>query len=243
MTNKKFPQIIIYLALIFGWGSLLLFGIFLYVGSFSLWNAGLTETKLLAVDAGLSLLFFIQHSAMLRKSFRRQASLFIPKHYYAAFYAIVSGIALFIPMILWQKSAISVMEATGYFRWLFRILFVLSITGFIWGIRALGAFDPFGIKSIVNHLKNREPKIMPLAIRGPYRFVRHPLYFFMLLMIWSCPDLTADRLLFNVLWTLWVIVGTLLEERDLVHEFGEAYQNYQKKIPMLLPLKIFSRHS
>ena len=34
-----------------------------------------------------------------------------------------------------------------------------------------------------------------MVVRGPYRWVRHPLYLTTLLMIWSYPDLTADRLL------------------------------------------------
>jgi hypothetical protein len=35
-------------------------------------------------------------------------------------------------------------------------------------------------------------------------------------MIWSSPDISADRLLFNLLWTVWIFVGTLLEEMDLI---------------------------
>jgi len=80
-----------------------------------------------------------------------------------------------------------------------------------------------------------------LAIRGPYRFMRHPLYFFSLLMIWSCPDVGADRLLFNGLWTLWIIIGTILEERDLVREFGASYRQYQRTTPMLIPWKFVGR--
>ena len=78
---------------------------------------------------------------------------------------------------------------------------------------------------------------MPLTVRGPYRWVRHPLYAFILLLIWACPDLAADRLLFNVLWTSWVVVGTVLEERDLAAEFGEDYLRYQRRVPMLVPWK------
>jgi methanethiol S-methyltransferase len=46
---------------------------------------------------------------------------------------------------------------------------------------------------------------------------------------------TADRLLFNVLWTGWIWIGAILEERDLVREFGDVYQRYQKAVPMLVP--------
>lgn len=76
---------------------------------------------------------------------------------------------------------------------------------------------------------------MLFVVRGLYRWVRHPLYLFMILMIWSCPDLTSDRLLFNGLWTVWIVIGSILEERDLVSEFGNAYREYQRKVPMLIP--------
>jgi protein-S-isoprenylcysteine O-methyltransferase Ste14 len=79
---------------------------------------------------------------------------------------------------------------------------------------------------------------MPFTVRGPYRWVRHPLYFFCLLMIWSCPDLSLDRLLHNVLWTAWIVVGSVLEERDLVASFGEEYSNYKREVPMLIPWRI-----
>ena len=57
----------------------------------------------------------------------------------------------------------------------------------------------------------------------------------MLVLIWSFPDVSLDRLLFNVLWTLWIVLGTYLEEKDLVAEFGEQYRQYQKTVPMLFP--------
>jgi protein-S-isoprenylcysteine O-methyltransferase Ste14 len=56
-----------------------------------------------------------------------------------------------------------------------------------------------------------------------------------LVLIWASPELTADRLLFNVLWTAWIVVGTILEETDLVADFGDVYRDYQRKVPMLIP--------
>jgi hypothetical protein len=56
-----------------------------------------------------------------------------------------------------------------------------------------------------------------------------------ILLIWSCPDVTADRLLFNVLWTLWIYVGATLEDEDMKEDFGDAYREYRKSVPMLVP--------
>jgi len=72
-------------------------------------------------------------------------------------------------------------------------------------------------------------------VRGPYRWVWHPLYLCVLVLIWASLELTADRLLFNVLWTAWMVVGAILEERDLLADFGEVYRDYQRKVPMLIP--------
>jgi methanethiol S-methyltransferase len=233
---------IAYSAIMLGSGSLILFAVFLYSGSFSFFNFGMSEPEILLFDAGLCLVFFIQHSAMLRQWFRKRALERMPIHYYGAVYAIASGLALLILLFFWQKSSSTVMSASGVYRWLFRFLFLISIAGFIWATRALGTFDPFGVQTIFYHVRNKQPKTLPLTIRGPYKLVRHPLYFFSFLMIWSFPDLSADRLMFNFLWTGWIIIGTMLEERDLVREFGAKYQNYQIKIPMLVPFKIFKKH-
>ncbi len=79
---------------------------------------------------------------------------------------------------------------------------------------------------------------MSFVVKGPYRWVRHPLYLFMILMIWACPDLTADRLLFNGLWTVWIVIGSILEERDLMLEFGDVYREYQQRVPMFIPRRL-----
>ena len=64
----------------------------------------------------------------------------------------------------------------------------------------------------------------------------------MLLLIWSTPRLSTDQLLFNVLWTAWIVVGAKLEERDLVADFGDTYRRYQRAVPMLVPSLRTLRH-
>jgi protein-S-isoprenylcysteine O-methyltransferase Ste14 len=142
-------------------------------------------------------------------------------------------------VVFWQISTYSIASPQGILRWLLHAIYFLSIAGLLWGVLALRSFDTFGIYPILRYLRcKEEPPPLPLVICGPYRWVRHPLYLFCLLSIWSCPNLTADRLLFNILWTLWIIVGTILEERDLVDSFGEDYREYQRKVPMLIPFSI-----
>jgi protein-S-isoprenylcysteine O-methyltransferase Ste14 len=212
--------------------------VFLFHGSLNLVNLGLGEIAGLGLNAFLSLAFFIQHSIMLRRSFRRWLAKFIRAEYHGALFTIASGVILLILVVFWQKSAHVLATPHGIVRWLMRVVFILAILGFYWGFRALGSFDAFGLDPILNNLRGKAPPPMPFIVRGPYRWVRHPLYFFSLLLIWSGPDLSLDRLLYNVLWSTWIIVGSVLEERDLVAAFGESYRDYQSKVPMLIPWRI-----
>jgi len=237
MTKRYTAYITIYSAIFLGWSSLAVFAVFLFFGALPVVNLGMNDTTTILFDTALSFLFFIQHSILVRKSFRRRTTRFIPEEYYKAFYAITSGMVLLTIIVLWQKTAYSLPVMEGFMRWPFRLLFMISIAGFIWGKRSLTHFDSFGIRSLKNHLRGREPRQTPFTARGAYRWVRHPLYLFALLMIWSSPDLTADRLLFNLLWTLWIATGAVFEERDLVDEFGDEYREYQQKVPMLIPVK------
>jgi len=237
-TSKFACYVMLILTYLVGAISMLVWMVFLFHGSLNLVNLGLGEIAGLGLNAFLSLAFFIQHSVMLRRSFRRWLAKFIRAEYHGALFTIASGAALLILVVFWQKSAYVLATPQGIIRWLMRAVFILAILGFYWGFWALDSFDAFGLSPILNNLRGKDPPPMPFIVRGPYRWVRHPLYFFSLLLIWSCPDLSLDRLLYNVLWTTWIIVGSVFEERDLVADFGEPYRNYQRKVPMLIPWRI-----
>ncbi len=230
--------LMVILAISLGGGSLLLFGVFLYSGPFNLVHLGWSEPALLTWDLSLSLMFFVQHSLMLRRGFRSRFAKGITPHYYGAVYAIVSGIALTVVVILWQTSSIRVYAFSGMLRWLLRSFVFLGGAGMGWGIYALRSFDPFGLMAIRAHERGQQLPEPNLVLRGPYLWVRHPLYLAAILLIWSSPEVNADRLLFNVVWTAWIYLATFFEETDLVDAFGEAYREYQRKVPRLLPWRL-----
>ncbi|MCB2262403.1 MAG: isoprenylcysteine carboxylmethyltransferase family protein [Candidatus Thiosymbion ectosymbiont of Robbea hypermnestra] len=219
------------LSLTLGVGALVVFTVFLYTGPFNLTGFGLDTTRTLLLDAGLCLAFFLQHSGMLRKTIRHRLSRYIGEPFVGVAYTIVSGILLLTLVGLWQETTLTLAAAEGPLRWSMRALFALAIAGQIWGTLSLKSADLFGVDALLR--RTREPT--PIVLRGPYRWSRHPLYLTTLLMIWSYPDLTADRLLLNILFTLWIIVGTILEERDLVATYGDDYRAYQRTVPMLIP--------
>jgi protein-S-isoprenylcysteine O-methyltransferase Ste14 len=102
------------------------------------------------------------------------------------------------------------------------------------GLLQAGVWSFFGLRHLVGSTPVKEKT--ELVTRGLYRWMRHPLYTGGLLFIWFTPLMTRNLLALNIGLTLYLIVGAFLEERRLLHEFGEAYAEYQRCVPMIIPL-------
>ena len=100
------------------------------------------------------------------------------------------------------------------------------------GVMQTGAWKFLGLQQAFAPENQSPPR---LVLTGLYRWVRHPLYTAGLLFIWLIPVMTANLLALNIGLTIYLIVGALFEERKLVREFGEAYLQYRKVTPMLIP--------
>jgi protein-S-isoprenylcysteine O-methyltransferase Ste14 len=72
--------------------------------------------------------------------------------------------------------------------------------------------------------------------RGVLGVIRHPWYTGVVLLLWA-RDLDVASFVTSGVLTAYILVGTLLEERKLVHEFGDAYRDYQRRVSMFVPLK------
>lgn len=225
---------IIILAEFFGAVSLVLFGAFLFFGPVVSMTLGLADAGALYWDAMLSFLFFAQHSLMVRQAFKDRLATVIHRDFHAAIYAIASGVILAAVILLWQPTPV-LLTAPPAVSWSLRAIALLAIAGFVWGVRALRTFDTFGRRPIAARLRGEALPDSEFVLRGPYLWVRHPLMTFMIVLIWCMPAVSADRVLFNVLWTAWMVIAARWEERDLVTEFGETYRQYQHVVPRLLP--------
>jgi protein-S-isoprenylcysteine O-methyltransferase Ste14 len=196
---------------------------------------GLSESEALWWDGLLSVVFFAQHSGMIRPTAREWLSRIVPPSYQRALYSIASGITLAGVVLLWQPSTNQVVVLGGLLRWLAYVLAASAVALFLWGAVSLAGLDMLGLAAIRAHRRGIVEPALPFIVRGPYRWVRHPWYAGAIMLLWSATDVSADRLLLNVLWTAWICLGAHLEERDLRHEFGVAYESYRQQVPMLIP--------
>lgn len=236
-NQQRSSKLIMHSAAFCGRVSMLAFVLFLLIGPFDLIEIQRTRQGWFFWDLMLSSIFFAQHSAMIRQGVRARMARFIPTHYHGAIFTLASSFVLIAVVLFWQSSGIQVVELSRSVRWIAYSVWFLAAAGIVWGVRSLKQFDPFGRGPIKAQLAGKPLQAPPFTIKGPYLLVRHPLYFFVLVMIWAHPNLTADRLVFNLLWSGWIYLGTRLEEKDLVSELGDQYKRYQKEVPMLIPWK------
>ncbi len=228
-------RIVVALTWILGAGSLASFGAFLWAGSFGAIDLHLTQRSRMLWDAFLCLLFFAQHSILIRRSVRNALLKVIPEYCHGVAYTFASAVVLLALVLLWQDSTVKLYVVHGGGRWALRLVLLLALAGVLWGIRSLEKFDAFGIDTYLSHIRGKRTSPPTLTIKGLYGVVRHPFYAMAIVALWATPLLSADRLLFNVFFSAWILLGARLEERDLLSEFGEAYARYRRAVPMFVP--------
>jgi len=188
------------------------------------------------VNLALLSLFALQHSGMARRGFKQWLTRWIPEPAERSTYVLLSSLALLLLFAYWRPLGGVIWDVEnpvgrGALYGLFGIgFFIVLVTTFL-----IDHFDLFGLRQVWFYLRGVE--YVPLRFRtpGPYKLVRHPLYVGWLLAFWAAPTMTATHLLFAVVTSLYIFGAIRLEERDLVTAFGEAYAEYRRRVPMLLP--------
>jgi protein-S-isoprenylcysteine O-methyltransferase Ste14 len=106
---------------------------------------------------------------------------------------------------------------------------------FFLGARHYDARQLLGIKQIREGTSNKAiTDSGKLDTTGVLGMIRHPWYAAGILLIWA-GQLDVSAILANTIFTAYLIIGALLEERKLVREFGDEYQAYQKRVSMFIP--------
>jgi protein-S-isoprenylcysteine O-methyltransferase Ste14 len=151
-------------------------------------------------------------------------------------YVLFASLALLLLFWQWRPIGIQIWSVEN-----------VSARVFLWTIFASGwaivlvvtflinHFDLFGLRQVWLSLLGKPYTKIEFRTPLPYRYVRHPLYFGFLLAFWSTPSMTLAHLLFAIATTAYIVLAIQFEERDLVHEHGETYQTYRRRVPMLLP--------
>lgn len=120
-------------------------------------------------------------------------------------------------------------DAPAWLRWLGVALGLSTVLAAHWVLRTLGR----NVSETVLTKEHHE-----LVTRGPYRWIRHPLYTTGIALFVALGLIAANWfiLLASLLALLLIrLVVVPLEERALLARFGEAYQQYMRRTGTMAP--------
>lgn len=76
-----------------------------------------------------------------------------------------------------------------------------------------------------------------LIIVGAFRFIRHPMYTSVMLLVWgvAMKDPALPSFCLALVVTAFLFTTAKVEERENIDRFGEEYRHYMKKTRMFIP--------
>jgi len=149
------------------------------------------------------------------------------------------SVVTFVPLLIYSRLLRTepLFTWVGYMRIVQYCLIILAAVLLLTGARHYSILQFLGIQQIL-----RKRSGLSLTESGEFdssgvlSVVRHPWYLAVFILLWM-RDLYPVGIIVNAVLSVYLLIGTLLEERKLVLEFGDKYKLYQRQVSMFIPLK------
>jgi protein-S-isoprenylcysteine O-methyltransferase Ste14 len=181
-------------------------------------------------------LFAVQHTIMARPAFKQWWTKIVPEQVERSTFVLVSSLLLLLLFWLWRPMPALVWSAEGTVGG--TVLWMLFACGWLMVLLStfmIDHFDLMGLRQVWLHLRGREYHHVKFQTTSLYRHVRHPIMLGFIIAFWATPVMTTGHLLFALATTAYILIGIQFEERDLAHFLGKDYEDYKRRVPMLLP--------
>ena len=222
-------------ALVFAW-----FGALLFISSLLLLlhaylvtfgrvpSAGPAAREVL-IDVALFSAFALHHSVFARSGAKLWMTRLVSSVLERSVYTWTASLLLLAVCLLWRPVPGQLYEVRGLMAGLFISIQFIGVLLTVRGSSTLGILDLAGVRQASN-VADSGPAHVPLVTTGLYGFVRHPLYFSWLLVVFATPHMTMTRLTFAIVSSAYLGMAIPFEERGLIRVFGEDYRRYQRKV-------------
>jgi protein-S-isoprenylcysteine O-methyltransferase Ste14 len=160
--------------------------------------------------------------------------------FYRLFYNLFSLFLLILLLFLIPDNNHIVYKIKQPFLYLMLIPFLTGVAGIFFSSKYFSLSEFLGLSQLKryytkSYLLNDLDEKLTLRIEGPYKYSRHPIYFFSILILISIPEMTTSRLVIVLCFIVYFFIGSIYEEKKLVKIFGSRYLEYQKNVPRIFP--------
>jgi protein-S-isoprenylcysteine O-methyltransferase Ste14 len=231
-------------AFVVAWGGTLAFGVslvwFLYSylfrfdGPAESGASGVPTPGSAAIPIAINILLFsvfaLHHSVLARPRPKSFVQRLVPPELERSLYTWVASILFLLVCWWWQPVPGTLYRLDDPWR---TAVFCVQAAGLVLTIQAsrlLDVLDLSGVRPVQRAAAAAVPQHVPLKTTGLYGFVRHPLYFAWMLLVFATPAMTATRLVFAAVSTLYLALAIPWEERALVRTFGRDYERYRRDV-------------
>lgn len=167
--------------------------------------------------------------------------------FYRMLYNLLSIISLYIIYELSPKPRIIIYDLQNPFDLIILIPQFLSLAGVFWVFKYICVREFLGLEQIKRFFEKRYTTELDeeftFRIEGPYRYSRHPIYFFSITFLVFRPVMDLFYLTFFICIVVYFYIGSYYEEKKLVRQFGDIYENYKKEVPGIFPVKLFKPYN
>lgn len=203
------------------------------------------QTLHLTLLALLWLGYFAIHSLLASLTLKQWLASSLPGilPWYRILYNILAVVLVVPPLLaLWWLHSEPLWRWQGAWAWVAYLLMLMACLGFVWSLRYYDSREFLGLRQLQRQQQGTADQEQ-LHISPLHRFVRHPWYSLGLVLVWT-QDMDPARLVSAVCISLYLIYGSVLEERKLLVFHGERYRDYRKRVPGLVPRpwKHLSKH-
>jgi protein-S-isoprenylcysteine O-methyltransferase Ste14 len=167
--------------------------------------------------------------------------------FYRLIYNLLSLLSFYLIYELSPKPHFIIYDLPNPYDLIILIPQLISLAGLFWVFKYICFKEFLGlnqIKRFVEKKYNTElDEEFTLRIEGPYKYSRHPIYFFSITFLLFRPVMDLFYLTFFICIVVYFYIGSYYEEKKLVRQFGEVYEKYKKEVPRIFPVKLLKPYN
>jgi methanethiol S-methyltransferase len=192
-----------------------------FVGPFGVERAGSVDARLIIFDVVLFTVFALHHSLFARDRIRKRITRMVGSLERSVYVWIAS--VLFVAVCaLWRPIAGAAWRIDqAALAWALRAAQLVGVWLAVGSAMALDLLELSGVRS---------PRATEFKVRGPYGWVRHPIYLGWFLMVFAVPHMTMTRFVFAATSSVYLLIAIPFEERSLRHSSSGAYDRYMREV-------------